>query len=99
MARLADILRDPVLHAALEIVKQEGFPRLPEALSGVSYGEQVAAHGAYAAGWQRALQALESLVLKPSLTPRILTEPQFDEAARTRMRASGLYTEEEISQL
>jgi hypothetical protein len=97
MAELAMILRTPVFNAALEVIKGESLGYLPDPIPGVDYGAQVAALGAQAIGWTRAIHALETLVINPRpLTGRPI-EQQFDDAARRRMRAAGLYTDEEIS--
>lgn len=96
MAHLADVLRDPIVRLAIEVVKNEGMPMLPDPVPGVDYGAQTAAMGAHLTGWSRAIRALETLPLRINMPERIPIEKQFDLAARRRMRASGIYSENEI---
>lgn len=101
VAQLAELLRNPILKVALEIVKSEGFPSLPEAMPGVSYGDQVAAHGAFVTGWAKALRRLEALSI-PVSKPMSSIMPNsrlYNEVARRRMVASGQYSQEEIDEI
>jgi hypothetical protein len=99
MADLIEILRTPVMRLAIEIVKSESVG-LPEAIPGVSFQAQVATVGAFTAGVFRAFSRLESLsrpnVVPSSTLPR---QTQYDDAARARMRAAGIYTDQEIETL
>jgi hypothetical protein len=98
MASLTEILRTPVMRAAIEVIKAESVG-LPDPTPGVDYQQQVAVCGAYTAGAFRAFDKLESLARPPS-TPSILPRGnQFDDAARERMRAAGIYSEKEINDL
>jgi hypothetical protein len=102
MALLNDILRDPIFKAALDIVKAEAYGPLPDPVPGVSYEAQVAASGAQAIGWMRAIRALESLSRPlpiPAATAVRFQQPQFVEPAKERMRKAGLYSEKEINEL
>jgi hypothetical protein len=98
MSQLAELLRNSILKTALDIVRAEGFPALPEPVPGVDYGAQVAAHGAYVTGWSRALNRLESLSRPMVMPSRIPPGRQYNEEARRRMAASGLYNEEELEE-
>ena len=99
-AQLAELLRNPVLKTALEIIKSEGFPSLPEPMPGVSYGDQVAAHGAFVTGWAKALKRLESLSIPMGVPPSsVFPNAQlYNEVARRRMMASGQFTEEDLEE-
>ena len=99
MAELAELLRNPLLNAALEIVRNEGMPSLPEPVPGVDYGAQTAAMGAFITGWSRALRSLESLTRLTIVPGHFPSQRQFDEPARQRMRAGGIYTEKEIEEI
>ena len=65
MAELASMLRTPVFRAALEVIKEESLTYLPDPMPGVDYRAHVAALGAQAIGWARAIHALESLAIRP----------------------------------
>ena len=98
MGELSEILRTPVMRAAIEIVRNESVG-LPDPVPGVDYQQQVAVCGAFTAGSFRVLEKLESLARAPT-TPSILPRTnQFDDAAKDRMRAAGVYSEEEINDL
>ena len=58
MVELATLLRSPVLHAAIEIVRAEGIAQIPEPITGVDYSAQMAVAGAYSCGWIKAIRAL-----------------------------------------
>ena len=92
-------MRTPVLFAAIAIVKSESVS-LPEPIPTVDYQTQVAVAGAFTAGIFRAFERLESLA-RPAMAmaagmPR---QGQYDDAAKERMRAAGIYTDEEIAKL
>jgi hypothetical protein len=98
MASLSDILKLPVMRAAIEIIKAESVG-LPDPTPGVDYQQQVAVCGAYTAGAFRAFEKLESLCRPPTTSSIMPRQTQFDEAARERMRSAGIYTDKEISDL
>jgi len=99
MAELAELLRTPVLAAAIEIVKTESVG-LPDAVPGVEYQTQVAVAGAFTAGIFKAFERLESLARPLTIGTGVLPrQNQYDDAAKARMRAAGVYTEAEIGQL
>lgn len=98
MSQLSEILRTPVMQAAIEIVKNESVG-LPDPLPGVDYQQQVAVCGAFSAGSFRALEKLESLTRAPTSPSVLPRQTQFDDAARDRMRAAGIYSEKEINDL
>jgi hypothetical protein len=98
MASLSDILKLPVMRAAIEIIKAESVG-LPDPTPGVDYQQQVAVCGAYTAGAFRAFEKLESLC-RPPTTPSIMPrQAQYVEQGKERMRAAGIYTDKEISDL
>lgn len=99
MADLADLLRNPVMRAALEIVKAESVG-LPDPIPGIDYQSQVAVCGAFTAGAFRALERLESLT-RPAGVPSasLPRQPQYADAAKARMREQAIYTEKEISDI
>jgi hypothetical protein len=98
MADLNELLRHPIMKAAIEIVKAESVG-LPDPIPGVDYQSQVAACGAFTAGAFRAFEKLESLC-RPgiSVANRPLHE-QYADAAKAKMREAGLYTDKEIEEL
>lgn len=100
MAHLAELLRDPIMRAALEVIRNEGYPALPDPIPGVDYQAQTAAMGGFACGWNRALKALETLPLhRINMPKRVPIEKHFDAAARQRMTASGIYSEHELEDI
>lgn len=97
MAQLSEILRTPVMRAAIEIVKNESVG-LPDPVPGISYQEQVAVCGAYTAGAFKAFDKLESLT-RPATMQNTPRPTPYDDAALDRMRAQGIYTDKEIAEL
>jgi hypothetical protein len=99
MTDLNELLRQPIMRIAIEIVKSESVG-LPDPIPGVNYEAQVAACGAYTAGAFRAFDKLESLC-RPVVNP--LSNPpgqtQYDAAARAKMREAGIYSDKEIAEI
>lgn len=99
MATLSEILRHPVMKAALDIVRAESVG-LPDPIPGVDYQAQVSVCGAFTAGAFRTIERLESLCL-PSTIPAgsMPRQNQYEDAAKVKMREQGLYTDAEIDNL
>jgi hypothetical protein len=101
MSQLDELLRSPVMRAAFEVIRAESV-MLPDPVPGVDYQSQVAISGAYTAGAFFALEKLESLARPHAMTnvSSILNkQAQFDQAARERLRAHGIYSEAEIGSI
>ena len=101
MSSLDEMLRSPVMRAALEVVKGESVG-LPDPAAGVDYQAQVAISGAYTVGAFRVLEKLESLARPATLgnvASTLNKQAQFDGAARERLRAQGIYPEAEINDI
>lgn len=99
MAGLSEILRAPIMSAAIEIVKAESV-RVPDPMPGVEYQAQMAMAGAFTAGVFRAFDRLESLCHPLAMdSMQLPRQTQYDAAGKARMRAAGIYTDEEISKL
>jgi hypothetical protein len=102
MSQLDEMLRSPVMRAAFEVVKGESVG-LPDPSPGVDYQSQVAISGAYTVGSFKALEKLESLARAPTTlgnaSSALNKQSQFDGAARERLRAQGIYSEAEISDI
>lgn len=99
MANLEELLRDPILHTALEIAKAEAYQGLPSPLPGVDYSSMVAAHGAKAAGWIEGIKALCSLSKKATQQKQPSQDDMYTEAARRRMLSGGVYTEKDLQEM
>lgn len=99
MANLEELLRDPTLHVALEIVKAEAYQGLPSPIPGVDYSSMVAAHGAKAAGWIEGIKALCSLGKKATQQEQPSRDDMYNESARRKMLSSGAYTEQELQEM
>jgi len=99
MADLADLLRQPVMIRAFEIVKAESVG-LPDPIPGIDYQQHVAVCGAFTAGAFRALERLESLTRPVGIAPGNLPrQTQYDAAAKERMRGQGLYSDKQIEEI
>jgi hypothetical protein len=100
MSRLQEILKDPVMQFALEVVKNEGHRDIPSPVPGVDYSALVATSGAETIGWAKAIRSLTSLPVKAipqKATPQQST--MYRDRAKEKLLASKLYTEEEIDEL
>jgi hypothetical protein len=99
MADLNELLRQPVMRLAIEIVKSESVG-LPDPIPGVDYEAHVAACGAFTAGAFRAFDKLESLCRPPpTVLGNLPNQAQYDAAAKAKMREQGLYTDKEIEEI
>ena len=99
MQQLSEILRTPVMRAAIEIVKNESVG-LPDPLPGVDYQQQVAVCGAYTAGAFKVIDKLESLARPPAQPQNAISrQTQYDDGAKQRLRSAGIYTDKEIDEL
>jgi hypothetical protein len=99
MTGLNELLRNPIMRIAIEIVKTESVG-MPDPIPGVNYESQVAACGAYTAGAFRAFDKLESLC-RPAVNPltNMPIQAQYDAAAKAKMREDGLYSDKEIEEI
>lgn len=99
MANLEELLRQPTMQVALEIVKTEAYQGLPSPLPGVDYSSMVAAHGARASGWIEGIKALHSLSKKTVQQKQPSQGDMYSEAAKQRMLATGVYSEADIERM
>ena len=99
MATLNELLRHPIMKAAIEIVKAESVG-LPDPIPGVDYQSHVAASGAFTAGAFRAFEKLESLCRPAGIAlSNLPPQTQYADAAKARMRGQGIYTDKEIEEI
>lgn len=99
MANLAELLRQPEMAEALDIVRAEAVKPLPNPVPGVSYAEMIGVHGAQAVGWTEGIRALVSLSRKPSAAKQPDNSRMYADEAKKRMVESGQYTEEDVKDL
>lgn len=86
----------PYGQEALLVLAGEGTPSKPNPIPGVDYADQMAASGAQSIGWHQALYALKSLAVIPVKQGQT-EEAQYEDIALQNMKASGLYSDEDIA--
>lgn len=99
MANLEELLRQPTMQVALQIVKNEACKGLPSPVPGVDYSSMVAAHGAAASGWIDGIKALHSLSKKIVQQKQPSKDDMHSEGARQRMLATGVYSEKDLKEM
>lgn len=99
MSSLAELLRQPEMAWALDIVRAEAVKPLPDPIPGVSYAEMIGVHGAQAVGWAEGIKALVSLSRKPTAIKQPEQSRMYADAAKQKLIGSGQYTEEELRDL
>lgn len=97
VAKLEQLLEDPLLIEALIIVKQECVPKEPRQVAGIDLRDVMAMEGAKALGADIFFNKLKSLT-KVSHQKNSELDKEYIVQARQKLFATGLYSADEINE-
>lgn len=97
VAKLEQLLEDPLLNEALNIVKQECVPKEPRQVPGIDLRDVMVIEGAKAIGADSFYNKLKSLT-KVVINKNSELDKEYIVQARQKLFSTGLYSVDEINE-